>query len=79
MNGVPALVLLDSGTTRSFVSLALGNIFGDTPGELDYPLKLEITDDRPMQVSRVHRGCVLELFGERYLVYLVHVPLRGAR
>lgn len=76
VNDIPALVLFYSGATRSFVSLALSKRFGDTPREIDYPLEVEIDDDRPVRVLRVHRGYVLELFHERYPIDLVPIPLR---
>lgn len=34
VNGIPALVLFDSGATRSYVSLALSQRFDDVPGRL---------------------------------------------
>lgn len=79
MNGVSALVLFDSGATRSFVSLGLNKRFGDAPRELGYPLEVEITDDYPIHVSRVHQGCVLELFHERYSIDLVPIPLHESK
>lgn len=45
MNGIPALVLFDSRATQSFVSLQLSKRFEDVPGDLDYPLEVEIADD----------------------------------
>ena len=59
MSGISALVLFDSGATRSFVSLALSNRFIGAPGELDCPLDVEIVDDRFVRVARVHRWCIL--------------------
>ena len=32
-----------------------------------------------MRVSRVHRGCVLELFNEQYPVDLVPIPLHESK
>ena len=74
-----AHVLFDSGATRSFVSLALSKKFSDAPGTLDYPLEVEIADDRTVSASRVHHGCVLNLFSERYSIDLVPIPLRGSK
>lgn len=62
VNGVIAHVLLDYGATRSFVSLALNKKFGETPEALDYPFKVDISDDRTVSAIRVHCGCILELF-----------------
>lgn len=74
-NGVTAHVLFDLGVTLSFVSLSLSKKFSDTSGALDYPLEVEIADDHSMSAPRVHHGCVLELFHERYLIDLVLIPL----
>ena len=53
------------------VSLALRKKFSDAPEILDYPLEVEIVDDRSMSVSRVHQGCILNLLNERFLIDLV--------
>ena len=66
MNGIPALFLFESGATQSFVSFALSKRFDDVPRELDYPLEIEIVDDRPVRVSRVQWGCTLEISIEYY-------------
>ena len=64
VNGIYTLVLFDLGAIRSFVSLALRKSFAGAPGELDYPLDVEIADDRSIRVARVHRGCTFQLFSE---------------
>ncbi|KAL7602564.1 hypothetical protein Lser_V15G25340 [Lactuca serriola] len=75
VNSISFMVLFDSGATRSFVPLVLNNKFSNAPGEPEYPLEVEIADDRPLRVSRVYRGCLLELFSERYSTDLVPIPL----
>lgn len=65
MNVISALVVFDLGVARSFVSLALSKRFVDDPGELEYPLHVKIAHDRPVRVSRVHWGCIFELFSDR--------------
>ena len=77
MNGILAQVLFYLGATRSFVSLALSKKFHESSGMLDYPLEVEIANDRSVRVSEVFRDCVLRLFEERYLIDLVPIPLRG--
>ena len=64
VNSISTLVLFDSGATRSFVSLVLGKRSVGDLGELDFPLEVKIANDQSVQVSRVHRGCVLEMFNE---------------
>ena len=56
VNGMNAHVLFDSGATRSFLSLALSKKFCDDPRTLDFPLEVEITDDRTMSASRLIVG-----------------------
>lgn len=77
VNDISALVQFDSGATRSFVSLALNKRFVGAPGELDYALDAEIADDRTVRVTRVHRGCMLQLFDQQFSLDLVPIPLRG--
>ena len=40
--------------TRTFVLLALSKQFTRALGELDYPLDVEIVDDRTVRVARVY-------------------------
>ncbi|XP_023770579.1 uncharacterized protein LOC111919200 [Lactuca sativa] len=77
VNGISVVVLFDSRATRSFVSLALRMRVAGAPGELDYPLDVEITDDRFVRVARVHQGCTLQLFSKEYSIDLVLIPLCG--
>ena len=77
MNSIPVLVLSDSGATRPFVSLALNKRFAEFTSMLDYPLEVEIADDRSVWASEVYRDCLLRMYDEQYLVDLVHIPVRG--
>ena len=72
-------VLFDSGATRSFISLMLRKKFSNAPWTLDYPLEVEIANDCSVGDKRVHQGCVLNMFNERYSVELVPIPLRGLK
>ena len=77
VNGISALVLFDLGATQSFVSRALNKRFVGALEEQDYPLDVEIEDDRTVWFARVHRGCRLQLFDEHFSMDLVPIPLRG--
>ena len=79
VNGMSAHVLFDSGPTRSFVSLALSKKFWDAPRTLEYPLEVEIVDDRTLSIVRVYWGCVLNVLGETFRVDLISIPLRGLK
>ena len=71
--------LIRFGATRSFVSIALRKRFDDVPGELDYPLEVEIVDDRLVRVLWVDQGCTLDIFSESYLIDFVPIPLRESK
>ena len=79
MNDVPSLVPFDFGATRSFISFVLCKRYDEAFGDLNYLLEVEITDDHLVQVSRVHQGCVVELFSEWYPIDLVSNPLHVSR
>ena len=63
------------GGYPSFISLTLSKRFVDAMRELDYPSVVYIINDGAMRISRVHRGCTLELFIKQYPIDLVPIPL----
>ena len=79
VNGISAMVLFDSGASRSFMSLALSKRFSRAPGELDCPLDVKITDDRTVRVASVDRGCILRLFDEQFSMDWFLFPCEGIR
>ena len=79
MNSIHALVLFNSGATRSFVSIEPSRRFDDVPIVLYYPLEVEIVDDHQVQVSMVHRGLTLELLNEQYPIDSVLIPLHESK
>ena len=42
-------------------------------------MEVEIVDACTVSALRIHRGCVLNLFGERCSIDLVSIPLRGSK
>ena len=54
VNSVPALVLFDTGATKSFVSLSFCKIFSIVKGKLDEPLEVEIADRESRLVREVY-------------------------
>ena len=79
VNAMSTHVWFDSGATQSFVSQSLSKKFCNAPVTLDYLLEVKIVDDHTVSSSSVHRGCVLNLFIERYSIDLVSIPLRGLK
>ena len=75
MNDIPIHVLFGSGATRSFVSLALSKRISESSGMSDRPLEVEIAYDQSFWASEVYRDYLLRMYGKRYLVYLVPIPL----
>lgn len=57
------------------MSISLKKRFCDTPEELDCPLQVDIPDDRPVRVLRVHQSCILGIFSVTYSIDLGRIPL----
>ena len=60
VNSLPALVLFDTGATKSFVSLSFCKNFSLVKGRLDEPLEVVIADEKSRLGSDVYRDNVLE-------------------
>ena len=72
---VPALVLFDSGASRSFVSLAFSQHISIRREALSRPLRVSIADERVVYATDVIRGCVLEILGLEFLIDLVPIAM----
>ena len=64
------MFFLIRGLPGIFLSLVLSKKFSDAPMTLDYPLEVEIVDDRLVSASRVQRGCVFNMFNKKYSIDL---------
>ena len=53
VNSVPALVLFDSGASRSFVSLAFSQHISVSREPLSRPLRVSIANDRVISATEV--------------------------
>ncbi|XP_024965965.1 uncharacterized protein LOC112506177 [Cynara cardunculus var. scolymus] len=73
---VTALVLFDSGASRSFVSLAFSKKFQLILEPLDKPLNIEIADDKMVNVFEVYKDCKIELCKTRFTINLIPIPMR---
>ena len=71
VSSVPALVLFDSGVSRSFVSLAFSQHISISREVLSRPLRVSIADERVVYATELIRGCVLEIFGVEFPIDLV--------
>ena len=72
---VLALVLFDSGASRSFVSLSLSKHISIHREALSRPLRVSIADERAVYATDVIRGCVLEIFGVEFPIDLVPIAM----
>ena len=75
VNSVPALVLFDSGASRSFVSLAFSQHIGVSRESLSRPLRVSIADEKVICATEVLRGCVLEIFGVGFPIDLIPIAM----
>ena len=63
MNSMSALVLFDSGASRSFVSLSFSHLFSIRREALRRPLRVSIADEHAVFATDVFQDYVLEIFG----------------
>ena len=75
MSFVPALVLFDSGASRSFVSLAFSQHISISREVLSRPLRVSIANEKAVYATEVIRGCVLEIFGVEFPIDLVPIAM----
>ncbi|KAJ9566564.1 hypothetical protein OSB04_002530 [Centaurea solstitialis] len=76
VNSLPALVLFDSGASKSFVSSSFCKGFTNVMGRLDKPLKVEIAAEEYRLCSDVYRDVVIELEGVEFKIDLIPIPMR---
>lgn len=62
VNSMNSLVLFDSGASHSFVSLKFRKSLDVTIEDLDYPLKVEISDKLIVKESKVYCSCTLKIY-----------------
>ncbi|KAJ9556038.1 hypothetical protein OSB04_010652 [Centaurea solstitialis] len=76
VNSVPALVLFDSGASKSFVSLSFCKSFMNEKGRLDKPLEVEIAAEDYRLCRDVYRNNVIEIGGVKFNIDLIPIPMR---
>ena len=73
---MPALVLFDSGASRSFVSVKFSEDFNRTLEHLDFTLEVEVAADEILIVSDAYNGCEIEVSGVRFPIDLIPIVTR---
>ncbi|KAJ9535388.1 hypothetical protein OSB04_un001497 [Centaurea solstitialis] len=76
VNSVPALVLFDSGASKSFVSYAFCKNFMHVRGSLDSPLEVEVAAQKYRLCKHVYRNSIIEIFGVKFRIDLIPIPMR---
>ncbi|KAJ9565014.1 LOW QUALITY PROTEIN: hypothetical protein OSB04_000980 [Centaurea solstitialis] len=76
VNSVPALVLFNSGASKSVVSYAFCKNFMHVKGRLDSPLEVEIAAEKYRLCKHVYRNSIIEIFGVKFRIDLIPIPMR---
>ena len=72
---LPALVLFDSGASRTFMSLAFSRHISIRCEALSRSLRVSIADKRMVFSTNVFRGCVMEIFCDEFPIDLVSITM----
>ncbi|KAJ9542729.1 hypothetical protein OSB04_029235 [Centaurea solstitialis] len=76
VNSMPALVLFDTGASKSFVSWSFCKDFMNVKSKLGSPLEVEIADEEFHLCKYVYRNNILELEGVKFSIDLIPIPMR---
>jgi hypothetical protein len=75
VNNRYASILFDSGTDRSFVSIAFAPLLNIEPTTLDIPYIVELADRSLVNTNTVIRGCTINFLNHPYNIDLMPVEL----
>ncbi|GKE85587.1 putative reverse transcriptase domain-containing protein [Tanacetum coccineum] len=75
LNNRYASVLFDTGTDRSFVSIAFSSQIDITPSTLDHYYDVELADGRIIWLNTIIRGCTLNLLNHPFNIDLMPIEL----
>ena len=75
MNSLPALVLFDSGASRSFVSQSFSRECSVLVGELECLLRVFIANEHGVSTSLIYRGCELDISGVSFPIDLIPIHM----
>lgn len=76
VNSMPALVLFDTGASKSFVSLSFCKSFNLVKDRLENPLEVEIAGEKSLFVKEVYKGIVIEIEGVRFFIDLIPIVMK---
>ena len=75
VNSVPALVLFESGASRSFVSVAFSRHISTWREALSRPPRVSIADEHAVFATDVICECTFEIFGVEFSIDLVSIAM----
>ena len=75
VNSVPAKVLIDSGATRSFISIKFSQQLNCPSCLLEDVLVIETTNQDRTPVNQICPGCEIEILGHHCHANLIHFKL----
>ncbi|GKD37863.1 reverse transcriptase domain-containing protein [Tanacetum coccineum] len=75
LNNHYALILFDSGSDISFVSITFSTLLDITPDTLDVSYAVELANGRISETNTILRGCTLGLLGHPFNIDLMSVEL----
>ncbi|KAJ9556412.1 hypothetical protein OSB04_011026 [Centaurea solstitialis] len=76
VNSMPALVLFDTGASKSFVSLSFCKDFMKVKSKLESLLEVEISDKEFCLCNYVYKNNVIEVEGVKFSIDLIPIPMR---
>ena len=74
-NHVPARILFDSGSNRSFVSVKFVPMISLPLSKLESPLEVEVAGDKIIIVDKVYHDCEIEIDSHQFKTDLIPMPM----
>nr|GFC18527.1 putative reverse transcriptase domain-containing protein [Tanacetum cinerariifolium] len=75
LNNRYASILFDTGTDRSFVSIAFSSLIDIIPTPLDNHYEVELTDGKIVGINTIIRGCTLNFLNHPFTIDLMPIKL----
>ncbi|KAJ9544424.1 hypothetical protein OSB04_024131 [Centaurea solstitialis] len=76
VNSMSALVLFDTGASKSFISLSFCKDFMNVKSKQENPLEVEIADEEFRLCKYVYKNNVIEVEGVKFNIDLIPIPMR---
>ncbi|XP_076913256.1 uncharacterized protein LOC143571815 [Bidens hawaiensis] len=77
VNGIPATILFDSGTSKSFISIAFCPLLNKIHESIDDAFEVEVASGNSVKINEAIRNCLIELSGFHFPARLFLMTLGG--